>query len=61
MKISKEELIEEISSQLEGLRLLAEEYPDFKLEQTLALMDLQFRLECKLYELTNEQEANNDT
>ena len=60
MKISKEELIEEISSQLEGLGTIAEGYNGFNLEQTLALLDLQFRLKCKLYELTNKQEANND-
>ena len=57
MKISKEELIEEISSQLEGLGMIAEGYDGFNLEQSLALFDLQFRLKCKLYELTNEKEV----
>ena len=56
MKISKEELIEEISAQLEALEILANEYPDFKIENTLSLLDLQFRLKSKLYELTNNQE-----
>lgn len=56
MKISKEELIEEISAQLEGLSSIAEAYVGLEIEHTLALLDLQFRLKSKLYELTNEQE-----
>ena len=55
MNISKEELIEEISSQLKALEMLVNGYPDFKIENTLSLLDLQFRLKSKLYELTNEQ------
>lgn len=56
MKITKEELIKEISEQLEGLSLIAEAMDSFDLNQSIALLDLQFRLKCKLYELTNEQE-----
>lgn len=56
MKISKEELIEEITEQLEGLTTLSDLAPSFKISETLALLDLQFRLKCKLYELTKESE-----
>ena len=54
MKITKEELIEEIGKQLETIGLIASEMDSFDLNQTIALFDLQFRLKCKLYELTNE-------
>lgn len=54
MKITKEELIEEITEQLNSLELLAEALDSFELNQTIAFLDLQFRLKCKLYELTNE-------
>ncbi len=57
IKISKEELIEEINLQLTALELLGEGQNQFEIEQALALFDLQFRLKCKLYELTNEQEG----
>lgn len=57
MKITKEELIEEISKQLDGIGLIAEAMDRFDLSQSIALFDLQFRLKCKLYELTNEQEG----
>ena len=56
MKISKEELIDEISKQLEGLELIAEAMDSFELNQTVAIFDLQFRLKCKLYELTEGKE-----
>ena len=56
IKISKEELIEEISSQLKALELIGENLGHFKIEQAISLLDLQFRLKCKLYELTNEKE-----
>ena len=58
MKITKEELIEEIKTHLNGLETIAELSPQFKLSETLALLDLQFRLKCKLYELTNESGVN---
>ena len=54
MKISKEELIEEISAQLNSIGLIAEAMDNFEINQTIAILDLQFRLKCKLYELTNE-------
>ena len=54
MKITKEELIEEISEQLNAIGLIAEGIDSFDLNQSIALFDLQFRLKCKLYELTNE-------
>ena len=53
MKISKEELIEEISAQLNSIELIAEAMDRLDLNQTVAILDLQFRLKCKLYELTN--------
>lgn len=56
IKITKEELIKEISEQLNGIGLIAEAMDSFDLNQSIALFDLQFRLKCKLYELTNEQE-----
>ena len=52
MKISKEELIEEITDQLQALSLVADAKATYKLSETLELLDLQFRLKCKLYELT---------
>lgn len=57
IKISKEELIEEISSQLTALELIGEHLDHFEVEQAISLFDLQFRLKCKFYELTNEQEG----
>ena len=56
-KMSKEELIEEITDQLNALSLVADKGGPFKLTETLALFDLQFRLKCKLYELTNNKEV----
>lgn len=56
MNISKEELIEEIKEQLDALSLIADAKTSFELSQTLALLDLQFRLKCKLYELTEGAE-----
>lgn len=56
MKISKEELIEEIKEQLEAIALIADSKTLFELNQTLAILDLQFRLKCKLYELTEGAE-----
>lgn len=55
IKISKDELIKEIAEQLIGLKNLGEGQNKFTVEQALALLDLQFRLKCKLYELTNEK------
>lgn len=55
MTISKEELIEEITEQLKGLSTISDVTPTFGLSETLALLDLQFRLKCKLYELTKEE------
>lgn len=54
MTISKEELINEITNQLEVLSLIAEVKESFKLSETIALFDLQFRLKTKLYELTQK-------
>lgn len=54
--MEKNELIEEISSQLQALGTIVDFKPSLELAETLALFDLQFRLKCKLYELTNEQE-----
>lgn len=60
MTISKEELIQEISDQLEALSIVADAKATFKLSETLALFDLQFRLKCKLYELTQKDGETND-
>lgn len=57
--ISKEELIEEITEQLKALSLVADAKTTFKLSETLALFDLQFRLKCKLYELTQKDGGTN--
>ena len=54
MKITKEELIEEITAQLNSLELVANAIDSIELNQTIAFLDLQFRLKCKLYELTKE-------
>lgn len=59
MKITKDDLIEEITAQLEGLSAISDIKNSFELSETLALFDLQFRLKCKLYELTNEEGENN--
>lgn len=55
MKITKDDLIEEITKQLTALSAIADLSPSFKLPEILALFDLQFRLKCKLYELTKEE------
>ena len=60
MKITKDDLIEEITEQLKGLRAITDLSPSFKLPETLALFDLQFRLKCKLYELTNDEGGKNE-
>lgn len=60
MKITKDDLIEEITAQLEGLSAISDIKKSFELSETLALFDLQFRLKCKLYELTEEGENNGD-
>lgn len=52
MTINKEELIQEIEDQLSGLSIIIDKTPALELSQTLAILDLQFRLKCKLYELT---------
>ena len=44
MKISKEELIEEITDQLQALSLIADAKATYKLSETLAFLYLQFRL-----------------
>ena len=56
--MTKEELIEEINDQLAAITIIADEKTAFKLSETLALFDLQFRLKCKLYELTEGAEDN---
>ena len=58
MTISKEELIEEITDQLNALSIIADAKATYKLSETLAFFDLQFRLMCKLYELTEGAEDN---
>lgn len=52
--ISKKELIEEIKAQLQALETIADVKNAFELSETMAMFDLQFRLKCKLYELTKE-------
>ena len=54
MNISKEELISEITEQLQALSKVTDIAPSFELSETLSILDLQFRLKCKLYELTSE-------
>jgi hypothetical protein len=58
MRITKDDLIEEITEQLKALGTITDLSPSLKLPETLAMLDLQFRLKCKLYELTNEEENN---
>lgn len=58
MNISKEELIEEITNQLQALSVVIEAKESFELVETIAMLDLQFRLKCKLYELTEGAEDN---
>lgn len=60
MTISKEELIEEITEQLQALSIVADAKATFHLSETLAVLDLQFRLKCKLYELTKEETESNE-
>lgn len=60
MKFTKDDLIEEITEQLKGLSAITDLSKSFQLSETLAFLDLQFRLKCKLYELTNEGENNED-
>ena len=55
--MKKNELIEEIEAQLQGLETIADLKQSFELTETIALFDLQFRLKCKLYELTNDLEG----
>ena len=55
MEINKDDLIEEITEQLKALNTISEIAPQLKLSETLAILDLRFRLKCKLYELTNEE------
>ena len=57
--MTKEELIEEINDQLAAITVIADAKTAFKLSETLALLDLEFRLKCKLYELT-EGAADNE-
>lgn len=59
MKITKNDLIEEITAQLKGLSTIFDIASPLKVSETLDLLDLQFRLKCKLYELTNEEGENN--
>lgn len=59
MTISKEELIQEIKDQLKGLEIIIDKTPALELSQTLAILDLQFRLKCKLYELTQKDGKTN--
>lgn len=56
MKISKEELIDEIKNQLYALGTIEEVNEGLKLNEIIALFDLQFRLKCKLYDLMKEDE-----
>lgn len=51
--MNKSQLIEEIQDQLKALNVLVKMSPTLDFEQYIALLDLQFRLKCKLYELTN--------
>lgn len=60
MKITKDDLIEEITEQLKALDAITDLSPSLKLPETLAMLDLRFRLKCKLYELTNEEGENNE-
>ncbi len=57
--ISKEELIEEITEQLKGLNAITDLSPSLMLPETLAILDLRFRLKCKLYELTKKEGETN--
>lgn len=52
MKISKEVLIEEITEQLKVLSAIVDLTSELELSQTIAILDLIFRLQCILYELT---------
>lgn len=52
--MNKDKLIKEIHAQLEGLRVIVKTCDKLTIEQAVALYDLQFRLKCKLYELTKE-------
>lgn len=56
MTISKEELIQEISDQLQALSRIAAANAPFTLSETIAMFYLQFRLKSKLYELTEGAE-----
>ena len=57
MNISKEDLIKEITDQLQALSVVGAK-ESFEIIEILALFDLQFRLKCKLYELTEGAEDN---
>ena len=54
--MKKEELIKEIKDQLKGLSQVSDASAAFQLEELLAVLDLRFRLKCKLYELTREED-----
>lgn len=56
--MKKEELIEEIKEQLKGLSQVSEASAAFQLDELLAVLDLRFRLKCKLYELTKEENSD---
>ena len=58
--MTKEELIQEITNQLQALSMVADAKSSFELSETLALFDLQFRLKCKLYDLTQKEGAESD-
>lgn len=57
--MTKEELIDEIKNQLYALGTIEEVNEGLKLNEIIAMFDLQFRLKCKLYEITNEEGENN--
>lgn len=60
MTFSKEELIQEIEDQLQAISMIADTKATFELSETIALFDLQFRLKCKLYELTQKEGAESN-
>lgn len=57
MIISKEKLIQEITEQLEALAIIWDNNAPLTISDTLTLLDLQFRLKSKLYELTQKEGA----
>lgn len=58
--MTKEELIQEITDQLQALSRIAVANKPFTLSETIALFYLQFRLKCKLYELTQKEGETNE-